>query len=88
MPPGRQDPFLKKGRIRIFPKDFSKWLGKKLDKRLGLHELGRRLRLVEAERGRVNVHVEDRRTCRTCRTRRTRRTSRSVWILPDTFQPP
>ena len=78
----RQVPFLKRGLIRIFREDFIEWLGKKLDKRLGLHERGRRLRLVEAEPGRVNVHVED------CRTRRTRRTSRSVWKLPDTFQPP
>ena len=78
----RQVPFLKRGRIRIFREDFIEWLGKKLDKRLGLHELGRRLRLVEAERKSVNVYVWD------CRTRRTRRTSRSVWILPDTFHPP
>ena len=48
----RQVPFLKRGLIRIFREDFIEWLGKKLDKRLGLHERGRRLRLVEAEPGR------------------------------------
>ena len=77
----RKVPFLKRGRIHkrrrihIFPKDFSKWLRKKLDKSPGSHDLGRRLRLVQAEPGTVNVYGKD------------GRTSRSVWILPDTFHP-
>ena len=38
--------------------------------------------MVKAEPKSVNVYVWD------CRTRRTTRTTRSVWKLPDTFQPP
>ena len=76
----RRVPFLKRGLIHISLKDFREWLGKKLGKNLGKslapHKLGRRLRQVKVEPKSVNVHGER------------GRTSRSVWVLPDTFQPP
>jgi hypothetical protein len=65
-------PFLRGGRILIFLRDFRGWLEVKQGRSLP----SRVLRQAGAERKLVNV-----------RTGRAR-TTRSVWVLPEEFQPP
>ena len=73
----RGSPFMKEGLICIFLEDFGKWLevnrGENLESRaLGKPRLGR----VGAEAKPINVGIGE------------ARTTKSVWVLPETFQPP
>ena len=72
----RRFPYLEDGLIRIFLEDLSKWLDVTLVKKMDTHTLGRRMRMIHAAPERVNVRIAG------------ARTTRSVWILPDEFQPP
>ena len=72
----RGSPFMKEGLIQIFLEDFGKWLevnrGEKLESRaLGKPRLGQ----VGAETKMINVGIGE------------ARTTKSVWVLPETFQP-
>ena len=72
----RRFPFIIEDRIRIFLNDFGKWLDGTLNKKLDNHALGQRLRRIGADPGQVHIRVGG------------ARTTRSIWILPDVFQPP
>ena len=75
--PDTGSPFMKKGLIRIFLGDFGKWLEVNRGKNLKSRALGKpRLGRVGAEAGSINVRISE------------TRTTRSVWVLPETFQPP
>ena len=70
-------PLMKKGLVQIFLWDFRKWLEVNRGKNLKPHSLGKpRLGRVGARAGSVNVRIGE------------KRTTRSVWVLPETFQPP
>ena len=73
----RGGPFLKGGLVHISLKHFRKWLRKKPGKSPGLPPLKERMLRVKAEHKNVYVMKDE-----------GGRTTRSVWILPDTFQPP
>ena len=73
----RGGPFLKGGLVHISLKHFRKWLRKKPGKRPGPPQLKERMLRVKAERKDVYMMKDE-----------GGRTTRSVWILPDTFQPP
>ena len=72
----RRFPFIIGDRIRIFLNDFGKWLDGTLNKKLDNHVLGQRLRRIGADPGQVHLQVSG------------ARTTRSIWVLPDIFQPP
>ena len=70
-------PLMKNGLVRIFLWDFRKWLEVNRGKNLKPRALGKpRLGRVGPRAGSVNVRIGE------------TRTTRSVWVLPETFQPP
>ena len=81
--PQKESPFLGDGRIQISLTDFGKWLEVNLGKSLNRRALGRRMLGVHAKHDKVNVELG-----RVNAKDKGKRTSWSVWILPDTFQPP
>ena len=72
----RGSPFMKEGLIRIFLEDFGKWLEVNRGKNLESRALGKpRLGQVGAEAKKTNVGIGK------------GRTTKSVWVLPEIFQP-
>ena len=68
---------MKNGLIRIFLGDFGKWLEVNRGKNLKSPALGNpRLGRVGAKADIINVRIGE------------TRTTKSVWVLPETFQPP
>ena len=72
----RGSPFMKEGLIRIFLEDFGKWLEVNRGENLESRALGKpRLGQVGAEAKKTNVGIGE------------GRTTKSVWVLPEIFQP-
>ena len=72
----RRYPFIIGNRIRIFLDDLNRWLDGTMGKKLEGTALPQRLRRIKAETERVHLQVGG------------SRTTRSVWVLPEAFQPP
>ena len=70
-------PFVKAGRIHITTLDrLTDWIHDNRGRKLDNHALGQRLRRIGADPGQVHIWVGE------------ARTTRSIWVLPDIFQPP
>ena len=72
----RRFPFIKWGRIRIFRDDFGRWLDTNLGRKLDINTLAQGLKRIKAAPERIHIQVGG------------ARTTRSVWVLPEIFQPP
>ena len=72
----RRSPFIKGDRIRIFLDDLRRWLDTEMGRKLDINILAQRLRRIKAETERIHLQVGG------------ARTTRSVWVLPEIFQPP
>ena len=72
----RRFPFIKGDRIRIFLDDLGRWLDTSMGRKQDSNILAQRLKRIKAEPERVHLKVGG------------ARTTRSVWVLPEIFQPP
>ena len=72
----RRFPFIKGDRIRIFLDDLGRWLDTSMGRKQDSNILAQRLKRIKAETERINLKVGG------------AKTTRSVWVLPEIFQPP